>query len=62
MKLHEKLQFVYDFIKKMLQDEYLNVYIWYFEPTKLKKKIRKKQIKVTNEYYNNNVLNTNRFV
>ena len=58
------LRFVYDFIKKMLQDEYLNVYApGICEPTKVKKeKIRKKQIKVTNEYYNNNVLNTNRFV
>ena len=48
----------------MLQDEYLNVYApGICEPTKVKKeKIRKKQIKVTNEYYNNNVLNTNRFV
>ena len=58
------LRFVYDFIKKMLHDEYMNIYApGICEPTKIKKeKIRKKQIKVTNEYYNNNILNSNRLV
>lgn len=58
------LRFVYDFIKKMLHDEYMNIYApGICEPTKIKKeKIRKKQIKVTNEYYNSNILNSNRFV
>ena len=58
------LRFVYDFIKKMLHDEYMNIYApGICEPTKIKKeKIRKKQIKVTNEYYNSNKLNSNRFV
>ena len=58
------LRFVYDFIKNLLQDEYLNIYApGNSEPTKIKKeKIRKKQIKVTDEYYNTNILVCNRFV
>ena len=52
------LRFVYEFIKNLLQNEYLNIYApGNCEPTKIKKeKIRKKQIKVTNEYYNKTIL------
>lgn len=58
------LRFVYDFIKNLLQNEYLNIYApGNSEPAKIKKeKIRKKQIKVTDEYYNTNILVCNRFM
>tara|TARA_B100000282_G_scaffold183046_1_gene133005 strand:- start:1952 stop:3070 length:1119 start_codon:yes stop_codon:yes gene_type:complete len=52
------LRFVYEFIKNLLQNEYLNIYApGNCEPSKIKKeKVRKKQIRVTNEYYNRTIL------
>ena len=52
------LRFVYDFIKNLLQNEYNNIYApGNNEPTKTKKeKIRKKNILVSKDYYNTNIL------
>ncbi len=58
------LRFVYDFIKSLLYNEYLNIYApGNSEPTKIKKeKIRKKIIRVSNNYYNDIILNSNRLM
>tara|TARA_B100000035_G_scaffold124356_1_gene105878 strand:- start:4709 stop:5824 length:1116 start_codon:yes stop_codon:yes gene_type:complete len=53
------LETVYTFIKTILLDEYKNIYIETEEPTeKIKrKKTRKKTIQVTNDYYQEKILN-----
>jgi len=53
----EKLYFVYDFIKKMLYEEYHLIYVQNETTvTKDKKmKLRKKKVIMTCEYYNNNI-------
>jgi hypothetical protein len=54
----EKLYFVYDFIKKMLYEEYPLIYVHNeIVQTKEKKtKLRKKKVIMTREYYDNNVI------
>lgn len=58
------LRFVYDFIKNLLQNEYLEIRVpGLQEVAKVKKeKIRKKQIQVTKEYYEENILRKNGFM
>ena len=58
------LRFVYDFIKNLLQKEFLEIRVPGVQETnKIKKeKVRKKQISVSAEYYDQNVLRKNRFV
>ena len=53
----EKLYFVYDFIKKMLYEEYHLIHV-HNENTVVKEKktkLRKKKVIMTREYYNNNI-------
>ena len=54
----EKLYFVYDFIKKMLYEEYPLIYVHNeIVQTKEKKtKLRKKKVIMTREYYNDNII------
>ena len=54
----EKLYFVYDFIKKLLCEEYPLIYVENENTvTKEKKtKLRKKKVIMTHEYYNNNII------
>ena len=58
------LRFVYNFIKNLLQNEYLEIRVpGVQEVAKVKKeKIRKKQIQVTKEYYEENILRKNGFM
>jgi hypothetical protein len=54
----EKLYFVYEFIKKMLYEEYPLIYVHNeIVQTKEKKtKLRKKKVIMTREYYNDNII------
>jgi hypothetical protein len=58
------LRFVYDFIKNLLQKEFLEIRVPGVQETnKIKKeKVRKKQISVSAEYYDQNILRKNRFM
>lgn len=58
------LRFVYDFIKNLLQKEFLEIRVPGVQETnKIKKeKVRKKQISVSSDYYHENILRKNRFV
>ncbi len=53
------LRFVYDFIKKLLGVEYINIAVYEDAPiiTEKKIKLRKKTITATTEYYNQYILN-----
>ena len=54
----EKLYFVYDFIKKMLYEEYPLIYVHneIVQTTEKKTKLRKKKVIMTREYYNDNII------
>ncbi len=55
----KKLYFVYDFIKRLLYEEYPVIYV-HNENTVVKEKkmkLRKKQVVMTKEYYDNHVIN-----
>ena len=58
------LRFVYDFIKNLLQNEFLEIRVpGVQETTKVKKeKIRKKNILVSKQYYETSILGKNRFM
>ena len=58
------LRFVYDFIKNLLYNEFLDIRVpGVQEVAKVKKeKIRKKQIQVSKDYYQKKILQTNGFV
>jgi hypothetical protein len=52
------LKFVFEFIKRMLAEEYQNIYVENDEPVNKNKKVklRKKMVTVTNEYYRDSVI------
>jgi len=54
----EKLYFVYDFIKKMLYEEYPLIYVnnEIVQTKEKKTKLRKKKVIMTREYYNDNII------
>ena len=58
------LRFVYDFIKNLLQNEFVEIRVpGVQETTKVKKeKIRKKNISVSKQYYEESILRKDRFV
>ena len=53
----EKLYFVYDFIKKMLDEEYPLIFVQNdnIQSKEKKMKLRKKKVIMTQEYYDNNI-------
>lgn len=52
------LKFVFEFIKRMLAEEYQNIYVENDDPVNKNKKVklRKKTVMVTNEYYRDSVI------